>query len=167
MFGKEAEKRKRYFLNLIAQTLLLIREVVNRFWARKLSFCVSWLRRVRCYFGRLRSASGTEIMISQTATNRFSEQQILKGQNCFSEKAVCAVKHLPGVFKKKEFGFCATTVCFWGQKESVIWQYQRACSDKATPNKWLQSEPATIASFFGSGRVPAEPRVMPVLPQLG
>ena len=70
MFGKEAEKRKRYFLNLIAQTLLLIREVVNRFWA---------------------------------------------------------------------------------QKESVMSQYYRAFSDKATPNKWLQSEPATLASFFGSG----------------
>ena len=79
MFGKEAEKRKRYFLNLIAQTLLLIREVVNRFWARKLSFFVSWLRRVGCYFGRLQVASGTEVMISQTVTNRFSEQQILKG----------------------------------------------------------------------------------------
>ena len=100
-------------------------------------------------------------MISQTVTNRFSEQQILKGQNWFSEKTVCDPQNLPAVFKKKEFGFCATTVCLWAQKASVIWQYYKAFSDKATPNKWLQTEPVTYASSaIRLGVVPAEPRVM-------
>ena len=38
--------------------------------------------------------------------------------------------------------------------------------EKDRPNKWLQSESPTLASYFGSGVCPAEPHVMRVLAAL-
>ena len=84
----------------------------------------------------------------------------MKGWQLFAEKRACDLSYIQAVCRKQECGYCLATGGFSAEKEAVMSRGNRGFSDKTTPNKWLQSEPHTIASSFGSVLRPAEPRVM-------